>query len=99
MVKKIIWTPQSEKTHDAVIDYLEQEWSAKEVIEFIGKVNKIVQHIGRHPLAYRSAGKEDVREAIITKHNILLYRISGQTIYLLYFWDTRKNPARKPKIK
>ena len=99
MAKEIIWTPQAEKTHDAVINYLEQEWSEKEVIKFIEKVNSIVQHISRHPLAYRSAGKEDVREAIITKHNILLYRISGQTIYLLYFWDTRKNSARKPKTK
>ncbi len=99
MVKEIIWTPLAEKTHDAVIDYLEQEWSEKEVTNFIVKVNNIVLHISRHPLAYRSAGKEDVREAIITKHNLLLYRISGQIIYLLYFWDTRKNPARKPKIK
>lgn len=34
MVKEIIWTPQGEKTHDAVIDYLEQEWNYKEVIKF-----------------------------------------------------------------
>ena len=31
---------------------------------FIEKVNSIAVHISLHPLAYRSAGKEDVREAI-----------------------------------
>ena len=39
--------------------------------------------------------KEDVREAPITKHNLLLYRVTDNTIYLLYFWDTRKDPERK----
>lgn len=99
MAKEIIWTPEAEKTHDAVIQYLAEKWSAKEVKKYIEKVNTIVHHISTHPLAYRSAGKEDVREAVITKHNILLYRVSGQSIYLLYFWDTRKNHARKPKTK
>ncbi len=99
MAKEIIWTREAEKTHDAVITYLAEEWSAKEVKKYIEKVNQIVHHISHHPLAYRSAGKEDVREAVITKHNILLYRVWEQRIYLLYFWDTRKNPARKPKTK
>lgn len=99
MAKEIIWTPKGEKTHDEIIEYLEREWSEREVINFIKRVDKIVKHISRYPLAYRSAGKEDVREAVITKHNILLYRISGQIIYLLYFWDTRKNPERKSKTK
>lgn len=99
MVKEIIWTPQAEKTHDEVVDYLNNEWSEKEIVHFIERSNNIIQHISHYPLAYRSAGKEDVREAVITKHNLLLYRISGRKIYLLYFWDTRKNPARKPKTK
>ncbi len=99
MAKRIIWTPGAERNYGKVVDYLEGEWNIKEVITFLEKVNSIIEHISRHSLAYRSAGKEDVREAVITKHNILLYRISGQTIYLLYFWDTRKNPARKLKRK
>lgn len=95
MVEKVIWTPEAEKTFDAVIAYLQQHWSEREIKNFIERVNNVVEHIGRHPLSYRSAGKEDVREALVTKQNLLLYRVSGETIYLLYFWDTRKNPARK----
>lgn len=97
MAKEIIWTPQAEKTHDAVIDYLNEEWSEKEVMKFIEKSDDVIKHISRYPMAYRSAGKDDVREAVVTKHNLLLYRISGQKIYIVYFWDTRKHPARKPK--
>ena len=96
MVKKIIWTPKAEKSFDAVINYLQEHWSQKEVISFVRKVDVVVFHIARFPFSYHSAGKDDIREALITKHNLLLYRIAGNTIYVLYFWDTRKNPMRKP---
>ncbi len=96
MVKKIIWTPKAEKSFDSVISYLEENWSERQIIHFIEKTNAVINHIDKFPLSCREAGKEDVREALITKHNLLLYRISGNTIYLLYFWDTRRNPLRKP---
>lgn len=96
MAKKIIWTPEAELSFECVIEYLKEKWSDKETRKFIVKVNEVVQHISSHPLAYRSAGKEDVREAVITSHNILLYRITKDAIYILYIWDTRRNPANKP---
>lgn len=96
MVKKVIWTPRAEKSFDTVITYLAENWSEREVGRFIEKTNTIINHIMLFPKAYREAGKDDVREALITKQNLLLYRLSGGTIYLLYFWDTRKNPLKKP---
>lgn len=99
MAQKIIWTPEAENTFDQVIAYLEEHWTEKEIRKFIKKTNEVIHHISFHPLAYRSAGKDDIREALITKQNLLLYRISGKVIYLLYFWDTRKNPVKKPVIK
>ena len=96
MVKEIIWTPDAEETLDSVIDYLHEHWSEKVTENFIRRVDEVIEHISRNPLACRTAGREDVREALITKHNLLLYRIAGKSIYLLYFWDTRNNPATKP---
>lgn len=96
MVKKVIWTPKAEKSFNSIISYLEEHWSEKEAGHFINKTNSIINHIAIFPLAYREAGKEDVREALITRQNLLLYRISGNIIYLLYFWDTRRNPLKKP---
>ncbi len=98
MVKKITWTPEAEKTFESVIDYLQQYWSEWEIKNFIERADSVTEQITRHPLSYRSSGKEDVREALITKQSLLLYRVSGDVIYLLYFWDTRKNPERKPKL-
>jgi plasmid stabilization system protein ParE len=91
VVKKIIWTPKAEKSFDSVISYLEGNWSEREVINFIQRVTVLVRHIERFPLSYPEAGKEDTRQALITKQNLLLYRISGN----VYFWDTRQNPMKK----
>ena len=96
MVKKIIWTPEAESSFESVIGYLQEHWSEREIIKFIQRAEIVIRHIERHPLSYRTAGKEDVREALVTKQNLLLYRIQGKEIYLLSFWDTRKNPAKKP---
>ncbi len=51
MAKRIIWTPGAERTYGKVVDYLEGEWNIKEVITFLEKVNSIIEHISRHPLA------------------------------------------------
>jgi len=96
VAKKIIWTPRAEVSFEAILSYLNEHWSEAEIARFIDKTDIVVSHISRFPYAYRHAGKEDIREALITRHNLLLYRISGNTIYLLYFWDTRKNPLKKP---
>jgi hypothetical protein len=38
-----------------------------------------------------------IYEALITKHNLLLFRIEGNRIELLTFFDTRQNPNKKFK--
>lgn len=96
MVKKIIWTSEAEKSLDSVIEYLQKHWSPKETRNFLEKLNTLIHHIEHYPLAFRTTGKDDSREALITKQNLLLYRVSGETLYLLYIWDTRKNPIKKP---
>lgn len=57
--------------------------------------DKTIRHISLNPEMFRKSNKIDVREALITKHNLLLYKIKRETIDLIAFWDTRKNPKRK----
>jgi len=96
VVKKIIWTPESEKSFETILTYLQQKWSQREIIKFIKKTDEVINHIQHFPLSYRHAGIGDTREAVITKQTILIYRVSGSTLYLVYFWNTSKNPSKKP---
>lgn len=48
---------------------------------------------------FRQSKMQNIREAVVTKHTLLLYRVKQKQIELLVFWDTRKNPKKKFKRK
>jgi len=98
MAQKIIWTPQAEKTFEAIIDYLQKNWSNREVEKFMTRTNKVIALISSHPEMYRGSNKVNIHEALITKHNLLIYSIRKDRIDLISFWDTRQNPRRKSRL-
>ena len=97
MGKEIIWTPKAEESFKKVLNYLKTNWTEKEVLFFIEKTNTIVSYISNDPKIFRKSTKMGFHEALITKHNLLIYKIKFKTIYLIAFWDTRQNPKRKLK--
>ena len=95
MAKEIKWTPAAEDTFEKIINYLRLKWTEREVINFINSSNKIIFYISENAQMFRQSKKQNIREAVVTKHNLLLYRIKPKHIELLVFWDTRKNPKKK----
>ncbi len=99
MVKKIIWTPESEKTFELVLACLETNWTEREKKGFINATNKTIQIISFQPAIFRKSTKANFREALVTKHNLLIYKIKSESIDLITFWDTRQSPKKKFKTK
>jgi plasmid stabilization system protein ParE len=94
MAMKISWSPEAEATFSAIVNYLENKWSEKEVRNFVTKTKKVIDRISRNPKLFIAFGEEEVRKAVITKQNSLFYwiDIQNEQIKLLAFWDNRKNP-------
>ena len=82
MVKEIRWTPEAVSTFHHVIEYLIQHWSEKEVEHFVQSTQKIVEFIAKNPRMFRSTIHNDVREALVTPHNLLIYKIHLKLIDL-----------------
>src|SRR6266550_3247608 len=95
MAKKIKWTTEAEISYDSIIAYLKKEWTEKQVINFIAATDIVIAYIETHPYMFRKSEKKQIHEALVTKHNLLLYRIKKTHIELLVFWDTRRNPKKK----
>lgn len=95
MEKEIIWSPTAIKSFSKVIDYLQLAWTNQEVFKFVSKTEKVLSLIASNKVKFRSAGVKDLREVLITKHNLLIYRIKHNRIEILRFYDTRQNPKRK----
>jgi plasmid stabilization system protein ParE len=94
MALNVRWTPESEDTISDIINYLEQEWTEKEIRKFAQKTQKIILQIAKNPKMYKATGNEEIRRAVITKQTSLFYHINevSNLITLLAFWDNRKNP-------
>ena len=91
MEKAIVWRKRAADKFLNIIDYLFEEWSAKEANEFIDRVELQVQLLSKFPhLGQQSSRKPPLRKFLLSKHNLLIYRIKGNRLILLNIYDTRQ---------
>ena len=95
---QIIWLPKAETRYREIIEYLEYKWNDRVIERFIVQTEKVLNQIKRRPTIFRRSAKMNIHEVLITKHNLLIYRINGSKIELLTFFDTRQDPKKKWKL-
>ncbi len=90
------WSKEAEDTFDGIIDYLEDNWSEKEIEDFVRKSHKVIGQIENNPYQFKASRFQEIRKAVITKHNSLFYFVNedNQIIELYTFWDNRQNPKK-----
>jgi len=78
--------------------YLENEWGINAAIRFVRKVNRILMILQSYPeIGKPEKPKTDLFSVVITHQTTLFYRVKSDKIILLMFFDTRRNPTRRPK--
>ncbi len=96
MDKKVVWTLKATKSFEKILDYLQNNWTDREIENFINSTNSILQLLKSNHVKFRSSGKRpNTHEVLITKHNLLIYRIGKKNIELIMFFDTRSHPKNK----
>lgn len=88
------WLPEAELTYALVLEYLEQNWTPKEIVKFIDRTDEVINFIIRNPNQYFYSKKKNSYRAVVTKHVSLFYKIKSTEIELLIFWDTRQDPNK-----
>ncbi len=96
---RIVWTKQAEDSFNATIDYLLETWTVKESNNFIDLTEAIIDRVALNPKLFKaSVFDKESREAVITKHASLFYRIlNSDIIEIEYFWNNYRNPNIKEK--
>ncbi|MGM0532265.1 MAG: type II toxin-antitoxin system RelE/ParE family toxin [Bacteroidota bacterium] len=93
MAEQIIWAPLAKEDLENILKYLNDQWSAQTVIQFLDKIDHITHQIKINPYQYPLINKDlGIRKCVITKHNILFYRIYNNNIAVLRVYDVRQNP-------
>lgn len=96
MAKKIAWTPRSHKKLKNIVSYLEEVWGLQVAENFIVRTFEVLEIIAEHPeLGTMEHSEKGIRGFLLTKHNRVFYRVTGNEIILLNFFDTRSGPKKK----
>lgn len=94
---RISWTPTARKTYFKVLDHLSEEWTKRELENFIHEIESLLEMIKSNPEMFpASRTKKNVRKALIAKQNTLYYRIKPRKkeLELITFWDNRQDPGK-----
>jgi hypothetical protein len=92
---KVIWTAKARITYYEVLDYLNKNWTQKEIVQFFQKTENIINVIKNDPGIF-AASVQGIRKAVIDRNNLLIYRTDdyNQKLYLLTFFNSRQNPDK-----
>lgn len=94
MALKIRWSKEAKSTFENVLDYLKGNWTDKEIEKFVSKTNSVLTVISSQPYLFKASAHKKVRKAVINKQNSLFYLVRESEIYLLSFWDNRRDPKK-----
>jgi plasmid stabilization system protein ParE len=97
MIMNAHWDPKAKDSLREIARYVSVKFGTKARQDFLQKVKDTEMLLRQSP----NVGKidslfenrpETYRSVIINGLNKMVYRIDGNTIYIVAFWDTRKEP-------
>jgi hypothetical protein len=94
---EVIWSARAKFTYFKILDYLEKNWTKKEIIQFSQRSLLVIQSIKKNQGMFPCSVKyEKIRKAFIDKNNSLFYFVDlhNDKIWLLTFFDNRQNPDK-----
>ena len=77
MALKIKWTPQAAKGLAIVIEYLEVEWTFREILQLEENIIQVTNQISLFPELYpKSETSKNLHKALVDKNNYLIYSVN-----------------------
>lgn len=93
----VVWSPRARETYFVVLDYLNENWSKRELHQFMKRVELTILAIKRNPeLFIASRQQNKIRKAFVDKNNCFFYSIDAykQQLIILTFYDNRQDPKK-----
>lgn len=92
---EVLWTNHALQELNETFEYLELNWTLKEIQKFAFKTQNKLDLISKNPFLFQKWQRnEEVRKAVIDKNNVLYFRIKDQTVQILSAFSTKKKPFK-----
>lgn len=91
----VLWSDEAIQTFENNIQFLLENWSDREIRNFIKATNEKIKYIKINPKIYKKSEKHpQIRKCGINKNISLFYKYipHEKKVILLSFWNNRQNP-------
>ncbi|MDQ2864393.1 MAG: type II toxin-antitoxin system RelE/ParE family toxin [Bacteroidota bacterium] len=97
--RSVIISPQAKDDILNIFNYLKENWGQKFVDEFLQKLESFYDILLINPRLFGYYNKRvKIRKYIITKQNIIYYRINKNVPEVITVFDIRQNPEKLKKV-
>lgn len=88
------WTEEAQKQLDGVIEYLEQNWTEREIKNFFKKLERELNIVSKNPETFRLSQRlPGSRVCQITSHTTVFYVFDHQILTVLLLWSNKMSSA------
>lgn len=92
---KIYWTSHALSELKQTIQYLEDNWTEKELQKLASELDYIIELISKNPKLFPlSKKKKGVRKVVVKKYNNLYYQFKADKVKILSFFSNRQSPDK-----
>lgn len=95
MALVIQWTNEAEQHLDNIIEYLEKNWTDREIRNFFRKLEEGLEIIKTKPLQQKkSIRKPNTYEFQLSQQTTIFYCFDLKTATILALWSNKMNPKK-----
>lgn len=92
---KLLWSHKALDDLQNIIKYLSENWTPKEIQNFVRRLDKRLDLIVLNPLLFpKTAKRREVRKSVLTKHTVIYYETKSNVITVVTLFDPRQNPKK-----
>ena len=93
---KILWTDFALSELEKTIEYLEENWTERELRNLAIEIEETLNLLSHNPNLFQASDiKKEIRRVIVAKHNTLYYRTNNNTIEIISLFSNRQSPKKR----
>lgn len=96
MALEIIWSSRAEKGFDKIVKHLEENWTEREIINFMKEVQDFFKLLKKNPKLLQPSSKSNLYRGPMNRLTIVTYRIKPRKkqIILVNIRSARQKPLK-----
>ena len=92
---RLFWSDESLGDLQNIIDYLNSNWTQKEIQNFVKRLDKRLEIIIGNPKLFpKTRKRRNVRKSVLSKHTVIYYKTEKDVVTILTLFDPRQDPKK-----